>query len=532
MNLKYSMINFRNYSQDCFSPVYRQIVSSCYAGENDARANGSAPMHVLEGTERLIKEELVRCVWFGQHIKKDKLYTDDGSRLEVLSPGWWNSEGGPDFRHAEILLEGKGLVKGDAEVHVFSSDWVRHQHDKQHTYDTVCLHVVMWNDNQGEYIKNSRGQCIPQLTLTKYLDTELDDLVDVIDVESYLKGKKVNPGHCQTAINNQKADEKWLGSFLDFAGDERILQKAKRYERWVEKRPFEQVLYEAIMESLGYKNNKEPFLTLASRLPLEDIRYLIPEDASVQRKRLAIQSLLLGAAGLLPHQGNAISSSDKETEEYISGIEDAWCELQKKTGRTSMERKDWNYAGIRPANFPERRIAAIANILSECSSLSIFRHILSVLEKVEGCQEEQKIMKTFPEHIQSLFLDISDSYWSHHYTLQGKKLAKPIKLLGKERASHIFINVIIPILLVYARRHDNTTLEKILHLTYRNYTPLPGTSVTKFMSSRIFGQPDASKKLITSARRQQGLYQIFKDFCENDNISCNRCALYLSMIAR
>ncbi|MCC7210623.1 MAG: hypothetical protein IT451_02115, partial [Candidatus Brocadia sp.] len=74
------MINFRNYSQDCFSPVYRQIVSSCYAGENDARANGSAPMHVLEGTERLIKEELVRCVWFGQHIKKDKLYTDDGSR--------------------------------------------------------------------------------------------------------------------------------------------------------------------------------------------------------------------------------------------------------------------------------------------------------------------------------------------------------------------------------------------------------------------------------------------------------------------
>ncbi|BBO16537.1 conserved hypothetical protein [Candidatus Brocadia pituitae] len=523
------MLDLNKYLTDCFSPVYRQIVSSCYTSEDDERANGSSPLRVLEGAERLIKEELVRCIWFGQHIKKDKLFTDDGLRIEILSPGWWNSEGGPDFRHAEILLEGKGLVKGDVEVHVLTSDWKRHQHEKQHTYDTVCLHVVMWNDSEGEKITNCSGQGIPQVTLSKYLDAELDEIIDVINVAACLKDGKVNPGHCQTAMDNHKADEKWLGSFLDFAGDERILQKAKRYEQWVEKRPFEQVLYEAIMESLGYKNNKEPFLTLASRLSLEDIRYLIPEDASVQRKKMAIQSLLLGEAGLLPHQGNAISSRDKETEEYICSVEDAWCELQKKTGRASMERKDWNYAGIRPANFPERRIAAIANILSACSSLSIFRHILSVLEKVEGCQEEQKIMKTFPEHIQSLFLDISDSYWSHHYTLQGKKLAKPVKLLGKERVSHIFINVIIPILLVYARRHHNTKWEKILHLTYRNYTPLPGTSVTKFMSSRIFGQPDAPKKLITSARRQQGLYQVFKDFCENDNMSCNRCALYLSI---
>lgn len=526
------MLNLSKYPTNCFSPVYQQIVSSFYAEVKEERANGYSSLHVLEGTERLIKEELVRCIWFGQHIKKDRLFTDAGLRLEVLSPGWWNSEGGPDFKHAEILLEEKGLVKGDVEVHVFSSDWVRHQHDKQNSYDTVCLHVVMWNDNQGEYIKNCSGQLIPQLTLSKYLGAELDDLVDMIDVESYLKGKRVNPGHCQIEIEKQNVPEQWIVRFLDYAGDERILQKAKRYERWIGKNPFEQVLYEAIMESLGYKNNKEPFLMLASRVPLEDIRYLIPEDASVQRKKIDIQSLLLGSAGLLPQQGNAISSHDRETAEYISDVEEAWRKLQNKTGRASMERKDWNYAGIRPANFPERRIAAIANILSECSSLSIFRHILSVFEKAECYREDQKIMETLPEHVQSLFLNISDSYWSYHYTLRGKKLAKPVKLLGKERASHIFINVIIPILLVYAGRHNNTRMEKILHLTYRNYTPLPDTSVTKFMSNRIFGQPDASKKLITSARRQQGLYQIFKDFCENDNMRCNKCALYLSMVER
>jgi len=532
------MINLSNYSTKYFSHTYQQIVTSFYNHAKDAGANGRSPLFVLEGTEKLIKEELVRCIWFGQHIKKSKLFTDDGSRLEVLSPGWWNSEGGPDFKHAEILLEGKGLIKGDVEIHVFASDWMRHQHEKQDTYNTVCLHVVMWNNHEGRCIKNLMGQSIPQLTLSKYLDAELDDLVEMIDIESYLKGGTVNPGHCQTEIENQKVDERWMGYFLDYAGDERILQKAKRYEKWVEISPFEQTLYEAIMESLGYKNNKEPFLKLASLLPLEDIRCLIPEDVPVQEKKIDMQALLLGVAGLLPQQADLKIIYDDETADYVSVIEHAWNVIKTKISNALMTRNDWNYAGIRPANFPERRIASIANILTECSSYGIFRHILCVFEKLvpasereeEKCKEEQKIIKSLIEDIQSIFLNVQDAYWSYHYTLGGRRLKKPLKLLGKERASTIFINVIIPIFLVYARRHNDMKLEKILHLVYRNHYPLTATSVTKFMGNRIFGQEKISRKIVNSVRRQQGLYQIYKDFCENDNLSCNKCALYLSMV--
>jgi len=50
------------------------------------------------------------------------------------------------------------------------------------------------------------------------------------------------------------------------------------------------------------------------------------------------------------------------------------------------------------------------------------------------------------------------------------------------------------------------------------------------MGNRIFGQEKISLKIVNSVRRQQGLYQIYKDFCENDNLSCNKCALYLSMV--
>ncbi len=528
------MIILHNYPTNCFSPSYQRIVSSFYADANDAGANGRSPLFVLEGTEKLIKEELVRCVWFGQHIKKDKLFTDDGARLEVLSPGWWNSEGGPDFKHAEILLEGKGLVRGDVEVHVFASDWARHQHDRQETYNTVCLHVVMWNDYEGRDIKNLLGQSIPQLTLSKYLDAELDDLVDMIDIESYLKGRKVNPGHCRTEMENQKVDELWIGYFLDYAGDERILQKARRYEKWIERSPFEQTLYEAIMESLGYKNNKVQFLTLASRMPLEDIRSLIPEDIPAQERKIEMQSLLLGAAGLLPYRGDLEINNDDETTVYIKNIDCAWDAIKSKISKAPMSKDDWNYAGVRPANFPERRIVAISNIISESSPDGLFRRILSVLERLISADEqgggEHNVIKSLVGDIQSLFLDVEDSYWSHHYTLGGKRIGKPQRLLGKERTSNIFINVIIPVFLVYARRHNDIKLEKMLHLACRNHASLPDSSVTKFMGNRIFGQEKVSRKIVNSARRQQGLYQIFKDFCENDNVSCNKCALYLSMV--
>ncbi len=245
-------------------------------------------------------------------------------------------------------------------------------------------------------------------------------------------------------------------------------------------------------------------------------------------KKLHTQSLLLGIAGLLPHQRNSEKSYNDETTKYINDLEDAWKVIQAKINKTSMIKDDWSYAKIRPANFPERRIAAIANILSECAPNGIFHRILWIFQTKEDYTREH--INTLINTTQSLFLNIHDLYWSYHYTIGGIRLKNPQKLLGKERTSNIFINVIIPILLIYARKHNDVRLEKVLHLLYRNYPPLPMTSTLRFMENRIFGQSKVSKKIINSIRRQQGLYQIFKDFCENDNISCNKCVLYLSMV--
>lgn len=77
------MLNLDKYPTNCFSPVYQQIINTF---STDEGMNGSSSMRVLEGAERQIKEELVRCIWFGQHIKKDMLFTDDAYAWKFFRP--------------------------------------------------------------------------------------------------------------------------------------------------------------------------------------------------------------------------------------------------------------------------------------------------------------------------------------------------------------------------------------------------------------------------------------------------------------
>ena len=45
-------------------------------------------------------ERLLQAVWFHQRINRRELKTIDGRAVQVLHPGFWNHEAGPDFRGA------------------------------------------------------------------------------------------------------------------------------------------------------------------------------------------------------------------------------------------------------------------------------------------------------------------------------------------------------------------------------------------------------------------------------------------------
>jgi hypothetical protein len=512
------MFENKDYSDSFRASRYRELVRR-YCG---VKEEGNLKYRVKG---KKIKEQLVKCIWSEQLLKKDKLYTEDGLRMEVISSGIWNLEEGPDFKDAEILLEGKGIVKGDVEIHVCSGDWLRHGHSKQKKYDKVCLHVFMWSDRKDKYI-TIKNRLIPQLELYDYLKCELDKLADMIDIENYPHTGSANAGPCQKRLNTVSHDDKWIGQFLDYAGDERILDKADRIEKQQRLNTFEQVLYEAIMESLGYKNNKEPFKCLGTLVTINEIKRLIPSDVSINERSQRIQALLFGVSGLLPIQRSKYSSAkDKNTLQYIADIERTWSEIRNDITNKPMDGESWSFKYSRPGNYPTRRIAAISRLLAENYETGLFRVILRSFEKTDKRKSEIDQIKTIMKNTEAIFLELYDDHWSYYYTFGGRRLKKRERLIGKERAAVIFINIIIPVLLAYARKRDDSELEEKLFKAYKRHPKVSPNNITRFMNYRILGKNSQEGSVVNSARRQQGLLQIFKDFCESDDIACEKCVL-------
>ncbi|HHT9131524.1 MAG TPA: DUF2851 family protein [Candidatus Tripitaka californicus] len=461
-----------------------------------------------EGVSRQITEEVVRCLWYGRHFLQGRLHTEDGSRLEVLSPGRWNKGGGPDHANAEILLEGRGHLKGDVEVHLLSSDWRRHGHDKQEGYTRVCLHVVFWNDEGGGFVKDLHGRDIPQLALSRHINLPVEEL----------------PGPCQELLQQRARYEHWLGHLLEQAGDQRIIARAQRMEGRLEGQSFEEILYRSLMEAMGYKSNVVGFSLLASRVSLGDLRRLVPVDANERETASWIQALLLGASGILQKWSNK-DFQDKESKRYFASVCGLWKGLQGKWSGEMLSPEVWRWEGTRPFNSPPRRLAAMSALLARGLEKGLFREFLSPLEEAKGGDKGD--VRGVIKKLETIFLSLEDPFWSYHLVLGGNRRKTPARLVGRERMAILLINVIIPLLLLYARRHEDKETEGVLHEIYSQYPRLQPDSIVRFMTERIV--PEKSAKIVNSARRQQGLHQLYRDFCQRGDVRCDRCGFYLAL---
>src|SRR6476620_10218238 len=101
------------------------------------------------------------------YILKYKLFlfqdlsTTKQESIKIISCGVHNHDSGPDFQNAKIEIDGT-LWAGNVEIHIKSSDWLKHQHQKDKAYDNVILHVVWEHD---EEIQRTDGTIISCLEL-------------------------------------------------------------------------------------------------------------------------------------------------------------------------------------------------------------------------------------------------------------------------------------------------------------------------------------------------------------------------------
>ena len=80
-------------------------------------------------------------------------------------------------------------------------------------------------------------------------------------------------------------------------------------------------------------------------------------------------------------------------------------------------------------------------------------------------------------------------------------------------------NAVIPFFLAYARRRGDKELEKLLYRLFIVLPPEAPNSKTRFMEHRLL----LTKPLPATLRSQQGLLQIYQDFCTSFYEGCHAC---------
>jgi hypothetical protein len=477
-----------------------------------------------------IHERFLRHIWSKQYLKSD-LQTEDGYPLKVIDVGQLNSDSGPDFHNAKIRVNGVTYT-GDVEIHRTVFDWIQHQHQEDPHYNKVILHVVLETASDTPPTLAQSGRQIPVLVLGKFLSESIHTIWQkaILD-ERAKKSETIRCFEKNSAIVTEVID-KWLSKLAV----ERIELKLRRFEErlkqlayenrmiiYEKQRPYgkpplegnyneipppfleltqkdfslkelwEQVLYEGVMEGLGYTKNREPFLRLAQNLTLKKIR-----SCKLQNTNGMIESMLFGISGLIPR----ISSlKEKESREYVRLLSRRWKEIRNSIHSEILHAADWQFFPTRPSNFPTLRLAAASGLIGIFLANDLFRRIIQTLKSTfTVLQKEDELFKLFS-------IEISD-FWYHHYNFDDVT-SKGITALGTTRLHEIIINAVLPIALLYARIFKDKIVRDGALEIYNSLPASENNSITRLMEKQLL----KGRLPLKNVSRQQAMIQLYKYYC-------------------
>ena len=370
-----------------------------------------------------MNEDVISFLWKSQHFERQNLQTDAGEALQIMAVGQQNTNAGPDFTNARILIDGLEWA-GNVEIHTRASDWQRHAHTRDHAYDSVVLHVVWENDTP---VFRTDGTTLPTLTLkSRVLPHFLPKYY------ALLENTDVIP--CAGQFG-QVPDLPKL-TMLDRALMQRLERKAVFVQQLYQRNQddWEETAYQLLAHNFGFKINAEPFLRLAQGLPFKILQK--HRDNLTQ-----IEALLLGQAGWLQNQ--------ESNDEYLVLLRREYDFLAAKYGLKprQLNPHEWKMLRLRPANFPTVRLAQLAALVQQQSSLfSLFINVENTSQLALAFQAKQS------------------SYWQTHYQI-GKAANGKVAALGRTSVENILVNTVVPLLVAYSQAKDNRNLlDKALQL--------------------------------------------------------------------
>ncbi|MCM1028765.1 MAG: DUF2851 family protein [Pseudoflavonifractor sp.] len=360
-------------------------------------------------------EMLMQYAWEHRLLPPGPFTTVDGLPLRIIDPGRRNHDAGPDFFNARIDIAGHHWA-GNVEIHVKASDWHRHHHDGDPAYDSVILHVVESSDTR---ISRSDGQTIPQMVLPRRDDLEAryHALVDRADLDI----------PCASVIAAMEPIHR--RSWLTALAFERLYAKEERFLALLSRLggDYETATFVTVARGLGFSVNADPFERLALSVPLN----VLGKHAD---SPLTIEAILFGQSGLLDEPAAM-------GEPYAQMLMKEYSFMIHKFGLKTPVSLGWKMSRMRPANFPHRRIAALAAMIS-----GGFRMHSRILHAPSA------------EQARALFTPALSPYWQTRFTFGGEQSSRPTASLSRASADIMVINVAVPVIHAYAVAHGDEAL--------------------------------------------------------------------------
>jgi len=424
----------------------------------------------------------LQSLWFNGQFGRD-FTTKDGLPIQIIQFGEWNRGQGPDFLRAVVHIGGKPHY-GPLEIDTRPSDWVRHRHASNPSFDETILHIVFEDEMTTTFTQTSNNRHVPRLLISQ------EQIQSVLDQPLYTD-QTVHLVRCSTPLNNLSSAQ--IEQFMLQAAQHRLQRKYAIHQRTSVVHGQDQTLWLHIAEALGYRHNQLNMVLLAQRIPIQ----------TLTQQKENILPLLFGTAGYL--HPDIHKKAQHDGKQWLRNLWDHWWQIRQNFELSHERTIPWSRAAIRPANHPQRRLAALACIAQRWT--------------------EFKKANQDPQHCLDFLTDLKDDFWNFHYTLTSQPSSKPLRLIGKDRAQDFLMNHVYPPLLSST---EHSSIERHSDKAHWNqYKALPAQSSSDKVAKaaqRLFGSHPDKAKFTKRAWQHQALLQIYTDFCLADTTDCNGCS--------
>jgi hypothetical protein len=443
-----------------------------------------------------MREDFLHFLWRTRQFDARGLTTTDGEPIEILDFGAYNAlDSGADFQNVKLRI-GDWTWFGSVEMHLKSSDWLAHGHQKDAAFGSVVLHVVFEND--VEVLRNAAytEELVPSSREgygnLKIVKTESETpKIPCLELKNRIPEgifKKywaiMHNAHwipCQTHFHqvSDLTKHKWL----ERLAVERLERKSTAIQTALErnKDDWEETFWQFTARYFGSKVNAEPMEMLARSLPHRIL-------AKHKNQLFQLEALLFGQAGFL----------DKTfKDDYLIRLKKEFQFLKTKHNLAEpVPLAAWKFGRLRPPSFPTIRLAQLAALIHK--SLHLFSKVI----------DNQQV-----ETLSSLFeVEVSD-YWRDHFVFDTPSVSSP-KRLGSDAIDVILINNVAPFLYIYGKlRGDESLKDRSLLLLEKVKTE---------KNTIIDGWKDLGFKSMTAAD-SQALIQLKTTYC--DAKRCAACAI-------